>query len=180
MLWDWSYPQFTASESGHEARLLAALPAPAPLQPAITYSVGAPELGLVGWSTGFTSPGISLKSFLGGPPAQLREEGRRWTEGNSSEVAFTADENLLASAKGQLRMSVDGLPGQHVEIALNGTPIHEGVLGSEKAIVSASFDTSILRQGINVLTLHLPDAVSVGEASDYRKIAVALKDVTLS
>ncbi|MBI1351580.1 MAG: hypothetical protein GC156_10725 [Actinomycetales bacterium] len=178
-VWDWSYPQFLASEGGHEDRLERSMAAPPPLRPGVAYPPEAPELGFVGWSTGFTSPGISLDSFQLGPSALLREDGRRWSEGSSARLVFALTPESLRDVSGTIRIPVDLLGVQRVEMSLNGTPIYDSVVGPDRAIITAGFDPTLLRGGENRLTFTLPDAASVGQASDYRVIAIALKQFTL-
>lgn len=180
VLWDWSYPQFLASEEGHERRSEARLPPVAPLTLGTEYPVGDPVLGLVGWSTGFTSPGLSLDSFQRGPSQLLKEDGRRWSEGRQARIIVDLPPEALRSARGELRMRVDAVPGQAVEVSVNGTPVHEGIVGAERAVITIGVDPSVLLPGRNVIDIDLPDAVAVGQASDFREIAIALRSLTLS
>jgi hypothetical protein len=181
MVTDWSYPQFLANERGHEDRLERLMPDPPDLAAGIEYSAADPAAGLVGWSTGFASPGISLDRFLDGrPPEVLNEEGRRWSEGRSARIVVTIPAESVDSFAGNLRLALDVLPPQAVGVYVNGVPVQQTVLVDDKAVVLATFDPRLLTPGRNVVTLELPDARSVGQASDYRSIAVALKSMTLS
>jgi hypothetical protein len=178
LLWDWSYPQFLASEEGHERRLEARLPEPAPLVLGTEHAVGDPALGLVGWSTGFTSPGVSLDSFQLGPSALLSEEGRRWSEGQRAGVIVQLEPQDAAAAR-ELALRVDAIPGQPVQLDINGVPAYDGIVGADRAVITADVPPGALLPGRNVITVALPDAVQVGQASDYREIAIALRSLSL-
>ena len=179
MLWDWGYPQFLARESGHEDRMQAHLATPEPLPPGTDVPVESSALGLVGWSTGFASPGISLDSFILGPSALLREDGRRWTEGSSARILINVPTIPPQATEGTVSLAVDVLDRQAVRIDLNGTEIYDGIVGPDRAVITTSIDASRVRPGVNVLNLSLPQATEVGQASDYRAIAIALKKFRL-
>jgi hypothetical protein len=122
-----------------------------------------------------------LDRFLDGrPPEVLNEEGRRWSEGRSARIVVTIPAESVDSFAGNLRLALDVLPPQAVGVYVNGVPVQQTVLVDDKAVVLATFDPRLLTPGRNVVTLELPDARSVGQASDYRSIAVALKSMTLS
>ena len=185
IMWDWQYPQLLASEDRHEERMIRLLDVPPPLQPGVDYAVDAPELGLVGWSTGFWSNAISLDPFRLGIPSWWPEEGRRWTEGATSRVLVTLDEQTLAGLTGRLHIPVDAYGPQQVEVSLNGTPVTtsfiDGVAGQESpGRLTVSVDPALLRPGVNEIVLTLPTRVTVGLVSDFREIAIALKGLSLS
>ena len=178
LIWDWSYPQFLASEEGHERRLEARLPDPARLELGVEHPVGDPALVLVGWSTGFTSPGLSLDSFQRGPSVLLSEEGRRWSEGKRARVVVDLSAEDAAAAR-ELALRADAIPGQPVRLDINGVTAYDGIVGAERAVITAEIPEGTLLPGRNVIDVVLPDAVQVGQASDYREIAIALRSLTL-
>ena len=165
--------------------MLRLLEQPPPLQPGVEYPVDAPELGLVGWSTGFWSNAISLDPFRLGIPSWWPEEGRRWSEGASARVLFTLDEATLAGLNGRIQIPVDAYGPQQVEVSLNGTPVTtsllEGTAGQESpGRLTVMVDPALLRPGLNELALSLPTRVTVGKVSDFREIAIAMKGLSLS
>jgi hypothetical protein len=179
MVWDWSYPQFLASEKGHEARLQRQLPTPPSIQPGVDYPPEAPELGFVGWSTGFWSNGISLDSFQYGPPPWRSEDGRRWTEGSHARLVLSVDSETRTSLAGQFRIAVDSLGSQKVNISLNGVPVYEGITGGNRAVLTFDVDPGLLRPGVNELDFDLPSPTLVGQGSEFRELAIALRQFTV-
>lgn len=185
IMWDWRYPQLLADEGRHEDRLARLLTEPPPLQPRTDYGVDAPELGLVGWSTGFWSNAISLDPFRLGIPSWWPEDGRRWSEGATGRVYFTLPDTAPSGYQGRFSIPVDTYGSQAVEITLNGVPAHstitEGVPGEQSpAQLAFTVDPISLRPGLNVLEFTFPTRVQVGKVSDFREIAVAMKGLSLS
>ncbi len=182
IVWDWTYPQFMASEAGHEARSARRLAEMPPMQRGVAYPAGAQELGMSGWSTGFWSPGVSLDGFRLGTPSWWSEDGRRWTEGTRARIDFTLDSSSVPSAGGRLVLSVDSFGPQRYAILLNGAQIAAGVTeGVEGDVTPARISLPVapgtLREGRNELVLLVPDAVTMGKVTEFRQIALALKDV---
>ncbi len=185
MMWDWSYPQLLASEDRHEDRLARLMDEPATLQPRVDYPVDAPELGLVGWSTGFWSNAISLDPFRLGIPSWWPEEGRRWSEGATARIHLTLPDSAPSGFQGRFRIPVDTFGPQQVEVSLNGVPVTstmlDGVPGEvAPAEISFTVDQTQLRPGRHVLEFAFPTRVTVGQVSDFREIAVAVKGLELS
>lgn len=184
MMWDWSYPQFLASERRHEERLLDRLPELVSVTPGVEYPPDAAELGLVGWSTGFWSNAISLDPFRLGIPPWWPEEGRRWSEGASGRVYFTLDQEQMDNVSGQFDLKLDSYGSQRLNITLNGQPAHSFITAGSPAqesrvLTTFSVDPNMLRSGLNELQFEFPDRVQVGKVSDFREIAVALHSLRL-
>jgi hypothetical protein len=180
IIWDWSYPQFLASETGHEDRLTRGLGEIPAIQRGVTYAPGAPELGMAGWSTGFWSPGISLDGFRLGTPDWWSEDGRRWTEGARARIRFTLDPTSVPSAGGRLVLAVDTFGPQNYTIRVNEVEVVSGVTEGVQGEITPSrisipVSPGVLRQGTNELALEIPDAVTVGKVTEFRQIALALK-----
>jgi len=184
MMWDWQYPQLLADEGRHEDRLLRMMPVPPPIQSRTNYGVDAPELGLVGWSTGFWSNAISLDPFRLGIPSWWPEDGRRWSEGATSRVYFTLPETAPSGFQGRFRLPIDAFGPQQFDIALNGDPVYstlvDGTPEEERpAEVTFTVDPMELRPELNVLEFSFPTRVQVGKVSDFREIAIAMKGLTV-
>jgi hypothetical protein len=185
MMWDWSYPQLLASEDRHEDRLMRLMSEPATLQPRVDYPVDAPELGLVGWSTGFWSNAISLDPFRLGIPSWWPEEGRRWSEGATARIYLSLPATAPSGFQGRFSIPVDTYGPQQVDVSLNGTPVTTIMFdGVPEAVVPAEIsfmvDQTQLRPGRNMLEFAFPTRVTVGKVSDFREISVAVKGLNLS
>ena len=184
MIWDLRYPQFMASESGHEDRATGRLENLPALRPGVKYSPESPELGFVGWSTGFWSPGYSLESFWLGTPAWWSEGERRWSEGESARLLFNLQDQDVNELQGRIEIPLDTFGVQRIDVSLNGTPVHITVVAgapdqASPAQMGFAFDSSLLRSGVNQLVFNFPDHKQVGSASSFREIAVALKGFLL-
>ena len=184
MIWDLRYPQFMASESGHEDRATRRLENLPALRPGVKYSPESPELGFVGWSTGFWSPGYSLESFWLGTPAWWSEGERRWSEGESARLLFNLQDQDVNELQGRIEIPLDTFGVQRIDVSLNGTPVHITVVAgapdqASPAQMGFAFDSSLLRSGVNQLVFNFPDHKQVGSASSFREIAVALKGFLL-
>jgi len=184
IVWDWSYPQFLASEWGHEERAVRRLEAGPPVQRGAAYSADAPELGLAGWSTGFWSPGISLDNFRLGTPYWWSEDERRWSEGSRVRIVFTLDPASVPEAGGRLVLEADSFGPQRYSVLINGETVASGVtVGVTREVtptrISIPVAPGVLREGRNEMALVLPDAVTVGQVTEFRQIALALRQLSL-
>ncbi len=184
IVWDWSYPQFMASESRHEDREENRLPVLPPLQRGMEYGPKAPELGFVGWSTGFWSPGISLDGFRLGSPPWVSEDERRWTEGHRARIVFEMDESSVPEAGGRFALHLDTYGPQEIHASVNGVAVSTSLTeaaGEEirEARLSLAIKPNLLREGRNELVFLLPGAATVGQVTEFRQIAFALKKLVL-
>ncbi|HAN71001.1 MAG TPA: hypothetical protein DCQ36_05355 [Actinobacteria bacterium] len=184
IMWDWQYPQLLASEDRHEDRMQRLLSTPPPLQPRQEYPVGAPELGLVGWSTGFWSNAISLDPFRLGIPSWWPEEGRRWSEGATARIVFTMPDTAPSGFQGRFEIPVDAYGPQRVDIALDGRPVGSSIVeGAPGEVtpgrVAFTVDPVQLGPGEHLIELSFPTRVTVGKVSDFREIAVAVRGLSL-
>ena len=179
LIFDWRYPQFVNSETRQEQRLMHRLPPLEPITPGEAMGIDSPRLGLVGWSTGFISNGISLAPFTQGPNPLLAEGTRRWSEGNTARILFDVREEDVASIDGSLELFFDSLQTQPLTIAVNGRLVYEGIIGQDRAVVAIALNPDDIAIGPNEVILTFSDARDVGEASDFRRIAAAIWQVVL-
>lgn len=177
---NWAYPQFLHSEKRHEQRLRERTSTPPPIPIGVPLPVTSPEIALVGWSSGFISNGISLPAFRDGPLPLLAEGGRRWSEGNSARILLNIREQDLPLVQGSFRLFVDSITTQPIGVAINNQEAYEGIITDGRVVIDVTFDPAILRAGENEVVITMPAAVDVGEASDFRRLAIALWQVLLS
>ncbi|MCF8557475.1 MAG: hypothetical protein K9G28_08015 [Candidatus Nanopelagicales bacterium] len=150
----------------------------------MAYPADAPELGLAGWSTGFWSPGISLDNFRLGTPYWWSEDERRWSEGSSVRFVFTLDPASVPEAGGRLVLEVDSFGPQRYSVLINGETVASGVTDGVTGEVtptriSIPVAPGVLREGRNEMAPILPDAVTVGQVTEFRQIALALRQLSL-
>lgn len=184
IVWDWSYPQFMASESRHEDREENRLPVLPPLQRGMEYGPKAPELGFVGWSTGFWSPGISLDGFRLGSPPWSSEDKRRWTEGHRARIVFEMEESSVPEAGGRLALRLDTYGPQEIYASVNGVAVSTTLTEAaseeiREARLSLAIKPNLLHEGRNELVFLLPGAATVGQVTEFRQISLALKQLVL-
>ena len=105
--------------------------------------------------------------------------------GATARVRITLDQQTLAGLTGRLQIPVDAYGPQQVEVSVNGTPVTtsfiDGVPGQESpGRLTVSVDPALLRPGVNEIVLTLPTRVTVGQVSDFREIAIAMRGLSLS
>lgn len=82
-------------------------------------------------------------------------------------------------------MSVDSYGPQRYVITVNGVEVGSGIIEgtpgeTSSSRISAPIPPGLLTNGRNELALDLPDAQTVGKVTEFRQIALALRDMSLS
>lgn len=120
-------------------------------------------------------------------PVQLRnfwepEEGFVWSTGRWCEIIFAFQGGPKENASGsELILEVDAfrsgddLPGQNLMAYLNGLRI-ASFFCKERAMVVAPFDTKVLREAENNLTIDTPDAARPSDfgSADKRLLGIQM------
>lgn len=155
-LFDWRYPQFLHSKNRHDARL-------AEFQsqqlPTFTGLLDIP----------YDSTQATFAGFYG------LEAGFRWSEGQGASVQFKLGQHDF---RGEANLTAGFLDTQRLTITLNDQQIYQGKLSGGERDIRFSFAPNILRDGLNIMAFHLPDAHQPASA-DPRVLAMAFRRLSL-
>ena len=158
-LFDWSYPQFFASESANENRKkqhqLETLP---PLTSGEVIEHSSSAVVWTNWSS---------------------DEGtHRWSLDHQSSVIFTIKPFVFGS-QGILEIELNSFGEQNISIRLNGSLIYRGCLKGQTDRLNVIFNEKLIRAGQNSLEFEMPDARSPGPM-DTRILGIALRSFSVS
>lgn len=152
-LFDWSYPQFIANESGHNRRIARHFPG-------LEISFSSSNAEFDGWS----------------PP----EVGHRWTSEKKSSITFSLN-HPRADFWGHLYIDASTNGDQRIKIFLNGHKIYSGYFSDlhySNWDRYLRFSPSFLNEEKNSLVFNLPDARPPGNG-DVRLLAIDFKGLKL-
>ncbi|CAL1241604.1 hypothetical protein [Candidatus Methylocalor cossyra] len=129
---------------------------------------------------------LSFRSEILGFDGWAAPKKARWSLGTQPRIVFQVAEGDGRRLSGHLRLEFNTLGTQRVQIALNGTPIHDHTYTCPPQGESITFcpvtadirfPPSLVMPGQNDLGFHLPDARLV--PVDGRVLAIAFKSLTL-
>ena len=109
--------------------------------------------------------------------------GYKWSEGKHSLISFYMDQPSNQSISGLLKLKIKTFGSQRVTIFMNGIKIYSDEREISNQILEISFKKDLLKNGRNILSFDLPDAMSplgLGLSEDKRILAISFESLEIN